>query len=278
MTLKEFCNDFALLYKINQRTCAVNIKVCFLGKFHISVNGTVISENNWKTKKAEGILKYLLLHKNRTINRETLMELFWPQSYKKSASTSLRAALYELRKVLSVYGIVIEGNDSLIHESSNGLQIKNKNNLIIDTDTFLEHHKDLKKLSFSETDKLKRTAILERMVSIYNGNLLENDIYEDWTFFEREELKSIYLKSALSLVKIYTERKEDEKIENLLLKTLYLDPYNEEACFFLLNFYISTNQRGRAIKLYQTFKKRLRKALGIEPDKKLEDIKNLAYR
>jgi hypothetical protein len=112
-SLKDFCGAFISLYGIKAKTFSSRVYVCLLGRFSIAVNGIVIPENNWKTKKIEGILKYLILHRGRVITRETLMELFWLGSDKKSASMSLRAALYELRKGLKRYGVPPEGKDTL---------------------------------------------------------------------------------------------------------------------------------------------------------------------
>lgn len=270
--LNDFCHAFISLYGIKNETFSTRINVCLLGKFSIAVNGVLIPENIWKTRKIEGVLKYLLLHRGKTITRENLMELFWPGSDKKAASMSLRAALYELRKVLKRYGMPAEGKDSIIHEKSSGLSVQVGGMLSVDADEFLSLHKEFKKLPSGESGRLQSIGILERMVAIYRGNLLEEELYEDWTFFEREEFKSIYLESALSLASIYVERRENEKAEKNLLKTFTLDPYNEEACFCLIQLYISTNQRGRAIKTYIDFEKRLKSELNIKPDEKIASI------
>ncbi|MEW6622963.1 MAG: BTAD domain-containing putative transcriptional regulator [Bacillota bacterium] len=271
-TMGDFCREFTSLYGVKSDPVSPRMNAGLFGKFNIKVNGVLIPQSEWKTRKIEGILKYLILHRGRIVTREHLMELFWPVADKKSASMSLRAALYELRKVLKRHGIPPEGNSAFIQEKSGCLIVPGGSTLLVDTEMFLSLYDELKQLPDSEYGKVKRTKLLERMVSIYKGNILEDEIYEDWTFFEREEFKSKFLESVLSLNSIYMDRQEHEKAEKLLLKTLALDPNNEEACLCLLNLYISTNQRTRAIKLYANFEKRLKEELDLEPDEKLSSV------
>lgn len=275
-SLKDSCHTFISLYGNESMAVSNSMNIYLFGNFSIAVNGAEINETNWKTKKIAGILKYLILHRGKMTSRESLMELFWPESDKKAASMSLRAALYELRKVLTLFGIPLEGKDSLIYEKSSGLVVPASGMFSVDVNTFLSLNSELKRLP-SPKSEIQRTDILEKMVSIYRGNLLEDEPYEDWAFFEREKLKSIYLEAALELTAIYIERKDSGKTEEILLKTLALDPYNEQACLFLLKLYISTNQRGRALKLYADFEKYLKKELNVKPDEKLVSIiRNIA--
>lgn len=270
--LKDACRAFISLYGSEAAAFSSRVYVRLLGSFSITVNGRLIPGDSWKTKKIEGILKYLLLNRDRLVSRERLMGLFWPESDKKSASISLRAALYELRKVLKRYGVPLEGPEALIHERSGGLTIPSGRMLGVDRDEFLSLGQKLKNLPSGPSAKIQRIGLLERMTGLYRGHLFEDDLYEDWIFSTREELKSMYMKSALSLAGIYAEAKENEKAEKLLLKALALDPYSEEACLGLLNLYMATRQKNRAINLYAAFEDRVKKDLDTQPDAKLASV------
>lgn len=271
-SIKEVSTYILQQYPKKKAASLVKISVILFGTFTIQVDDTIIPSDVWKTKKIEGVLKYLILHKNKTIRKETLMELFWPAADKKAAAASLRVALYELRKVLVGFNIPVKGKESFILEGINGLQIRTGDYLDIDVDTFLTYHKHLQELSASEENMEKKIQLLENLGSIYQGNFLENDVYEDWTFFEREELKSIYLKSASSLASAYLKRNAFEKAQEVLQKILNFDPYNEDACLSLLQLYLDTNQRSRALTQYENFKNRLLQDLGLVPDQKLTSV------
>ena len=107
--LKEFADLFInrQTAKIDSRTFKVSVDL--LGRLSIRINGIAVPDNEWKTKKIAGVFKYLIAHRGQRVSKDRLMEVFWPDADKKSAMMSLRAAFYELKKVLRRYGLDAEG-------------------------------------------------------------------------------------------------------------------------------------------------------------------------
>ena len=267
--LKELCRTFLSRHRAPAGRSFPRIDVSLLGRFELAVGGKAVPANAWKTKKIAGILKYLLLHRGKTITREELMEQFWPQSDRQSASVSLRAALYELKKGLSGYNIAPEGAGALIHKSSSGLQIKTAAPLNVDADRFSSLLHRWKKLRQEAAGGGEARAALEEAVALYRGHLLEEELYEDWSYFEREELKSAFLEAALALAALYREEKSGSDAERILLKVLALDRYSEEACLELIKLYLAAGRRARAAELYLSFEKKMVQELGIKPDRQI---------
>ncbi|MEQ8174591.1 MAG: BTAD domain-containing putative transcriptional regulator [Syntrophomonadaceae bacterium] len=259
---------------INRFGCGSDLQpalftIKLLGMFNIAVNGVAIPAREWKTKKILGIFKYLAVNRGKAVPRDRLMEVFWPDAKKKQASTSLATALYELKKVLKKYGMTARGNDMLFDENRDSLELCLGTHLHVDVDAFMACTDKINRLSFQAAWDEKR-ALLEEAVRLYQGNFLEGDQLENWTFVEREELKSLYLSAAMNLAQIYLREKETAKAEVLLLRLLALDPYHEEACLNLLNLYLALNQRARAVKLLTGFIRRFQEDLGLQPDKRLQ--------
>jgi ATP/maltotriose-dependent transcriptional regulator MalT/DNA-binding SARP family transcriptional activator len=266
--LRDFADSFLSRYGIRNQPPAPRISVTLLGRFSISVNGIAIPKSEWKTRKIAGILKYLVVYRERTISRARLVEVFWPGNDKKWALISLRAALYELKKVLRKYGLEAEGKISPLSEKRDSLEVLTGCLLAVDADKFLAHFEDLKKLPANISDRGRKKTILERMVALYRGDFLEEDD-EDWVFAQREELRSVYFESVIELANIYIINGDRRKAEKLLLNTLAMDLYNEDVCLCLLKLYIATNQRGRAVKFYSSFADRFERELGIKPAQEL---------
>lgn len=264
----ELSMDFVSAYS-TKILRAPKIEACFLGKFVLKIGPRIVSDEEWKTKKAKGILEVLLLNKSKVVSRDRLMEIFWPESDKKAAALSLRVALYELKKVLLRYDVSLDATDGLIKENAFGLEIQESDSIKTDIDKFLQLYSKLKKTFTDTFDNKYRIGILEKMTSIYKGTLLEDEMYEDWIFFERETLNTIYIDAATKLASIYLEESDFDKAEMLLLKLLSMDRYNEEAVLHLIRLYILTNRRGHAVNFYSSFKKRLEGELGIKIDGRL---------
>ncbi|KJS16697.1 MAG: hypothetical protein VR69_08230 [Peptococcaceae bacterium BRH_c4b] len=270
--LKDFAGAFLSRYGAHDESQAPRISVNLFGRFSIAVNGITIPENEWKTKKIAGVLKFLVVHRGRPVSKDRLMEVFWPGADKKSASMSLRAAQYELKKVLRKYGVAAEGKASILNEKRDSLEVRAGSLLAVDVDSFLAFSNELKVLPPNKSGNGQKKIILERMVALYRRDFLEEEVYEDWAFAEREELRSIYFGSVIELAGIFIMNGDNRKAEKLLLNTLAMDPYNEEACLCLLKLYIATNQRGRAVKLYSDFVNRFEKELRIKPDERLASV------
>src|SRR5688500_17831161 len=66
----------------------------------------------FRTKKAQALLAYLLLHPRRVHRRESLAALFWGEMTDARARGSLRHALHELRRSLAAApaALQIEGD------------------------------------------------------------------------------------------------------------------------------------------------------------------------
>lgn len=264
--LEDFSRDFVSSVCFGIDNPWPRIKVCFLGSFTVQVNQEFLPEEVWKTKKIKRLFIYLLLNKGKAISREHLAGLFWPESDKKCAAMSFRSALYELKRIISHYGMFSQEDSNLIRETAAGLKISNYERLNTDLDEFHKLNQIRITLSIysDRADHLINT--LEKMISLYRGDLLEYESYDDWILIEQEKLKSIFIDSALQLSREYIKKKNYRRAEQILLKILSHDNYNEEAACLLIELYIGSSQKSRAIQFFNSFRGRLEGDLGIAID------------
>jgi len=238
------------------------------GKTNIQVNGLTIPESAWKTKKNRGLLEYLILCSGQAVSKETIIDLFWPDSDLKSAQTSLRTALYQLRKLLKTFDVEVSGKNSLIIETPESLEIKNSETLESDLIIFKKLYKNLS--TINETKKTADPArfssldILEKMVSLYRGELLKTRDYGDILLIEREKCKTIFEDACLRLSVFYTEEGRLSQAEAILERLLNEDPYSEYACLELIKLYNKRGKRRKALMLFNDFKSRLKDELNLE--------------
>jgi hypothetical protein len=68
------------------------------GPLELSVAGVRVSR--WSSLKARAVFQYLLIHQDRPVRREVLMELEWPDHNHNSARNNLNVALCSLRNTL----------------------------------------------------------------------------------------------------------------------------------------------------------------------------------
>lgn len=274
--ITDFVDDF-----INSFNKAVVGQYYFVhanlfGISEISVNGVIVPDSEWKTKKVKGLLEYLLLNSGITISKEHLTDVLWPDSNSKSGIASQRTALYHLRKTLSKYGAVVTGDNAFIFETPEGLQIRRNDALELDIQEFLRLNEALSLNNGIDAQTAeKQVKLLESMVSLYKGDLMENSDYGDLVINERERLKSIFMEACSKLSAMYIKREELLKAEEMLRRAAAAEPYNENIHLELLRLYMLQGRRSKAIKLYYSFKNRIEQELDISIDSRLtEAIRN----
>jgi LuxR family maltose regulon positive regulatory protein len=260
--ITAFVDNFISAYKADKPEQLYFVKASLFGKPEIFINGIKIPDTEWKTKKVKGFLEYLLLGSGNTISKEALAEIFWPGTDSKSSVASQRTALYYLRKILSEYSTGVTGNNAFIYETPEGLQIRKNDALELDIHEFLCLYEEFSTLK-NHTSQMEQeqTEILERMLDLYKGDLMENSDYGDLVFHERERFKSIFMEACQKLGSTYVKRRELRQAEEILRRALRAEPYNENVCLELLKLYMSQGRRNKAIKLYYSFKKSMEQEL-----------------
>lgn len=239
------------------------IQVKLFGRFSLVVNDVEIGEKEWKTRKICGILKYLLVNREKTISREVLAATFWPESDAKAAYTSLRVALFELRKILTRLGMAFDSEDALIAEGKNGFYLCSGNTIESDADRFAWLYEKYK--SENLTPEGRKTLLLQ-MVELYAGDFLEADSYDEWVALSREHYKSIFIEVSHKLATLYIDSGELEQAETLLSEHMNVDPFDEKACSMLIYLYNSSGRKHQASSLHRQFNKRFKAEMGVKPD------------
>lgn len=242
------------------------LKANLFGKPGIEVNGLTIPEAAWKTKKNRGIFEYLLLNRGESVTKDRIIDIFWPESDISSAQTSLRTALYQIRKVLAAHGVECSGINTPLVETPETLGLKANDE--VDTDlanfdnlcnSFLRHNEEKSRLVNSDQE------LLEKIITLYRGELLETRDYGDILIFRREACKTVYEDVCLRLSAIYYEQGQLNRAEAILEKAILADPLSENTCLALIRVYAKTGKRKKAQKLFNDLKVRLKRELNMEP-------------
>jgi len=112
----------------------------------------------------------------------------------------------------------------------------------------------------------RKSEILERMISLYSGDLMEGSDYGDLVLLERERCKSIFEDACLKLSSIYTKRGELRQAEEILRRAFAADPFNEDVCLELLKLFMSQGMRSKAVSFITALKSTYKKTTAFSYD------------
>ena len=189
------------------------VHVRLLGGFAVSVNGLPIPEDKWKSRRARSLVKLLALAPGHRLHRDQVIEALWPESDFSAAANNFHQTLYAARRILAAAGSVClslkDGLLSLDDEIS------------VDVEQFEAAAARAK----GSQDPQAYQDALDR----YTGDLLPEDLYEEWTIQRREALRQIYLNLLLDLAHLHEAGQDYPAAIKVLLRLLASDRSREEA-------------------------------------------------
>lgn len=211
----------------------------------------------WRTEKTKELFAFLLHHQGREVTKAEILDQLWPDEHPEKASHQLHNGIYYIRKTLEQYGI----SRSLICIS--GSYTMKLGDIESDVQVMGSLLEDIRLQPALEK--------LEAVQAVYTGEYLAGADWP-WAYLERERLARLYRDASLKLARLYLERKEFSKGEELLLKMYRQDAYEELITELLLVLYKTTGDKVKAARHYLEYSKFLKEELGIKPQENIEKL------
>ncbi|WP_103108360.1 response regulator [Brevibacillus reuszeri] len=194
----------------------------------------------WRTAKARELFAYLLHHRNRMIDKDTIIELLWPECDLSKGVTQLYTTIYLIRQTLKQHGLesvsITKGN------LENGYKLS-VGPAQIDVEEWENHASQL------SPPAIHNAQVYERILEMYTGDYLGEHEYL-WAEHERERLRRLWLQLAKNLSSFYFEQEMTQAAEkvNLLMQSLH--PLVEDSYIHLMKLYASTGNHAAVEEQY----------------------------
>jgi DNA-binding SARP family transcriptional activator/predicted ATPase len=192
------------------------------------------------------LLAYLLLHRHQPVERQQVAFALWPDDPEAAARANLRRHLHQLQHALPPAPL---GQPWLLSDATTlGWNLQ--------ADFWLD---------VAEFERLStQPAALEEAAACYSGDLLET-VYDDWVFFERERLRSLYFDILTRLVLQHRAQRNYARAIAFARQCLARDPFREDMVRQLIALRYEVGDRAGAIQEYHTFERLLREEIGVAP-------------
>jgi predicted ATPase/DNA-binding SARP family transcriptional activator len=228
--------------------------ISLLGAFSITVGGHVIPDDAWRLRKAKTLIKLLALAPERRLHADRATELLWAGREEASARNNLHQAIFAARRALDSAGL--EGRNRLeLHEDV--IALCPDDPVRIDVLAFEEA---------AATARAQRDPAAYRdALDSYDGELLPEDRYEEWTASRRDALHELRLALGIELAEL--EASDDPAAAIDRLRSVLVDaPLHEPAHRALMRLYVAGGRRQEALAQFQELKLGLRREFEDEPD------------
>ena len=168
-----------------------------------------------RRKKAKALFAYLALRPDRPVSRETIAGLLWGGHDDSHARMSLRQMLSFLRKTIPAQHLdAIQINSEEIRFRSEGVEV----------DT----------VAFRHAIDEGTVSALERAVSLYRGDLLEDfvldeEAFDAWLANVRDELRGMMLMALRRILRDRISHDAADQAEEIAVRLLAHDPASLRA-------------------------------------------------
>lgn len=205
-----------------------------------------------KLAKQVALIALLALGGNRCRSRAKIIDMLWSDRCDDQGRTSLRQALWSLKKKLN------RGPRQLLHVDRRRVGL-NLAECGVDA------------LEFAALALSQQQGDLERAVAIYRGELLENLVVNDreweaWLEQQRNRLQTIYQECLYRLSLRYRASLDASSLMATGLRLIEHDPLGEEGHRALMEAYALTQRRSQALKQYERYRDLIRTELGSNPE------------
>lgn len=244
------------------------LEVSLLGPFRATLDHKLII--GFKTIKARALLSYLMVERDRPLQRETLACMFWPEISNSAALGNLRDVLSNLRRLVGDPTPETEHSDHREREAADkpffvvtrsSIQFNQASNFWLDVQALTT--------TISQAANLES---LEQAVSLYQGNFGEDLLlkrsspFDEWILIKREQISRLVLSALQNLANGYETCGDYEKVKKFAQKQLEIEPWHEEAHRQLMRAQALSGERNRAIMQYEACRRLLWGELGVEPE------------
>lgn len=201
--------------------------LCCFNQLQYLPDGRMPQALKWRTGKAQELFAFMLHHRDSILDKEALIEMFWPELETSRALQYLYTTVYQIRQTLKHSGIdqirIASGSFESGYRLTTG-------NLKLDTEEWKKRILEL------GTPSMLNAVNYEFALDLYKGDYLSEYGYV-WAEQEREHLRGLWLRTARMLNDFYEQHRLTAEAIRLNLRIQQRFPYDEECSLGLMKLY-----------------------------------------
>ncbi len=233
------------------------VRLEVLGAFALRSASQVLVDDRWPRSKAKALLKLLAITPGHRLHREQVAELVWPDLGPAGAADQLYKNLHFLRSRIAEPGFA-----SAVRTSEERLELEP--GVEVDVDRF-------RTLAARARAGGGRAAYIDAL-QVYRGELLPDDLLEEWAAAPRDELAAMARDLRLELLRIEEERGDLRAAIAQAQSVLLTEPTCEPAHRALMRLLADSGDRAGAIRQYHRCREALRRELEVDPSEETEAL------
>lgn len=206
-----------------------------------------------RLRRKSRALLYYVATQDRSVTRDHLLALFWPDLERAAGQQNLRTTLSNLRRRIGTTLLTEDDRVTVTADAS------------IDTRLFEA------RLARRAPGEAPNVETLSSALALYRGDFLadfhlpNSPEFNDWIAIRREHFQHLAIHGLTFLSQIYEENRDYPAALETLLRAVAFDPLQEDLQRACIRLHYLAGDRPAAIHRYDVLRKLLDEELGIPP-------------
>ncbi|MCH7698907.1 MAG: DNA-binding protein [Chloroflexi bacterium] len=245
------------------------IRIYLTGRIAVEVEGEIVlREAQFRGRQERLAFAYMVCARARTIPREELAMLLWPEGSPPAWSTALSAVVSRLRTLLA--------SDALSNEGVEITRGFGQHQMVLPPDTWV----DLEAASYAidAAEGALRAGEPKRAfgpatvaATIARRPFLSGD-ESAWARREREKLERQRVRALECQAEVWLANGEPPLAVEAAQEALTIEPFRESAYRLLMRSHALAGNRAEGVLAYHDLRSRLVSELGTDPSKETEAV------
>jgi LuxR family maltose regulon positive regulatory protein len=228
------------------------VRALALGAGQVWRDGQLLGSTEWGgSALARELFFYLLA--NSPQRKEEIGATFWPNLSPGRMTSAFHAAKYKARHALGIEFVVFDDAGYVINPAVD---------IWYDVAEFQRLLASAHARSSTDPD---RVSDLQQAIQLYSGSYLTGS-YAEWTTPLRDQLQTRYFDSIHLLIDIWLPQQQYQAALAVAQRGLDFDYYREDLHRVVMQCLADTGQATRALKHFETLRRRLLRELNTPPD------------
>ncbi len=244
-------------------------QVRMFGGLEVTIVSRTVREKEWGKRKARLLFAMLILQQGKDVPRDQVYEYLWPEMDAVRARNNLYVIWSAMK--IAITGQAQRGTELPYVENVGGVCRAVMEHIDADIVQFDRCLTDAARAT-SSGDIDEALAAYETLTTLYRGELLPGDVYDDWFSSARDRYRVEFGEAMLRAVGLCEERGDAARALHFARKGLGADAWREDLYQATMRNLIAGGQRGAAIETYLACRSRLSEDLGLDPSSETTEL------
>jgi len=232
----------------------VDVQIRLLGRFAVRLGDGEVPPQAFGGRLSQRLVRYLAVHRGSVVARDVLTDVLWPRARPADPDANLNVQVNRARRAVG---------DGVIETVGDGYALTPAPWCSVDAERFLAAVR-AGRASMDE-DPAAALATLRGALSLWGGQPLAEDLYEDWA----EEWRHLVVQARVQALEAASAAAvragEPSAGVDLAQTAVAADPLRETAHVALMRAFAAAGDRGSALASFEELRRRLAAELGVDP-------------